>query len=430
MNESLLVSRLRDLVGSGARQRVVRAENGKDATPRSREHVAGVLGGTVCPVESGDCVVVDRWYASETVHGALTVGWCAESVRDNCKHLSVIGATAGDRLQSAEPNIQFFDLETTGLAGGAGTYAFLVGFGAFINSSFRTRQFFLTGYGTEGSLLSAVADWMATVDVLVSFNGRAFDAPVLETRYLFQRLPVPFSDLPHVDMLHASRRLWGGDDGCSLRILEQALAGVSRNGDIPGSEIPARYVHYARTGDARGLVPVFEHNRLDLLSLAVLTSIAVRLVEDGASGTRDARECLGLGRLFERVGLNDRATPCYARVASDRATDAREIRVEALRRLARRWRRERRHAEAADAWQQILALGAAAPAVTREATHALAVHHEHRSGDLHIARDFAVRAIAAAASDTHRTEARYRLTRLDRKLGLEKSNVARALFNG
>ena len=178
------------------------------------------------------------------------------------------------------------------------------------------------------------------------------------------------------------------------------------------------------------LVPVFEHNRLDLLSLATLTSIAVRLVEDGASGTRDARECLGLGRLFERVGLNDRATACYVRAASDRTTDSREVRVEALRRLARRLRRERRHADAADAWQQLLVLGAAEQAGSREAVHALAVHHEHRSGDLHAARSFAVRAIAVAASDRHLTEARHRLARLDRKLGAKNIERGHALFEG
>ena len=440
MNGSSLRSRLRDLVSTGTRPTMVGAE---PAVPRSIGHVTEVLGGTVCEVAGGCCVVVDRWYTPDSLHGDLTVGFCAESVRRNLGHLSVLGAAPGGYIQSAEPTVQFFDLETTGLAGGAGTYAFLVGFGAFVNDSFRTRQFFLTGYGIEGPLLRAVADWMTTADVLVSFNGRAFDASVLETRYLFQRLPVPFSDMPHVDMLHASRRLWSGGEGCSLRSLEETLVGVSRNGDIPGSEIPARYVQYVRTGDARVLVPVFEHNRLDLLSLASLTSIAVRLVEDGARGTRDARECLGLGRLFERVGLNDRATACYARAATDRTPGAREVRVEALRRLARRLRRERRHSAAADAWQQILALGAAeqagsparqprwgALAVTREAVHALAVHHEHRLGDLHTARSFAVRAITAAASDTHRTEARHRLARLDRKLGMEHAERGRALFEG
>jgi hypothetical protein len=262
---------------------------------------------------------------------------------------------------------------------------------------------------------------MANAAMLVSFNGRAFDAPVLETRYLFHRLAVPFSETAHLDMLHVSRRLWGSEAGCSLRVLEEALAGVARTGDIAGAEIPARYVHYARTGDARPLCPVFEHNRLDLLSLAVLASVALRLVEDGAASARDARECLGLGRVFERVGLDDRAAACYAHAASSRTTGSPEIRVEALRRLAREMRHQGRHRDAADAWQQMLALGGGGHPALREAVHGLAVHHEHRSKDLQAAHSFATRAFVTAASKALRARARHRLARLNRKLGLFES---------
>jgi hypothetical protein len=310
----------------------------------------------------------------------------------------------------------FFDLETTGLSGGAGTFAFLVGCGGFVNGAFRTRQYFLAGYGAERPLLAAVAECLADADLLVSFNGRTFDAPLLETRYLFHRSSMPFADVPHLDMLHTARRLWNGDEGCSLRFLEGALAGVERRGDVPGPEIPMRYIHYVRTGDVRPLVPVFEHNRLDLLSLAVLTTIAVDLVEHGASATRSAPECLGLGRLYERAGLEAQAISCYARAASAEAGGDPEVRAEASRRLARRMRGARRHEEAADAWKDVLALAALDDELAREAARALAVHHEHRSKDLRAARLFAARAEAAATTEAHRNSARHRLARLDRKL--------------
>ena len=419
MDPPALTSRLRELVGAGAQH--AGRERDVSTVEHSLSRVTGILGGQLCELDGGFCVVVDRWYTPDTTHGGRTIGFCADAIRRYVKHLAVLGPSRGVEQPSNEPTLQFFDLETTGLAGGAGTYAFLVGCGTFVDGAFHTRQFFLTSYGAERPLLGAVAQWMANADMLVSFNGRAFDAPVLETRYLFHRLAVPFSKMAHLDMLHVSRRLWGSDAGCSLRVLEEALAGVARTGDIPGAEIPARYVHYVRTGDARLLCPVFDHNCLDLLSLAVLASVALRLVEEGAMSTRDARECLGLGQLFERVGLSDRATACYAHAASNRTKSSPEVHIEALRRLARGMRREGRHRDAADAWQQILAFGDGQHPALREAVHGLAVHHEHRSKNLQAARSFAMRAVVTAASETHRVQAHHRLARLDRKLGLFRS---------
>ncbi len=138
--------------------------------------------------------------------------------------------------------------------------------------------------------------------------------------------------------------------------LEGTLVGVTRRGDVPSAEIPVRYVHYVRTGEVKPLIPVFEHNRLDLLSLAVLTARAVDLVEQGASATRNAPECLGLGRLYERAGLEAQAISCYIRAASVDAGGEPDVRAEALRRLALRMRCARRHQEAADVWNDVLSL--------------------------------------------------------------------------
>jgi len=431
METSTLTSRLRRLVGVGVRPAIVRPEGKTDAVVRSVEHVTEVLGGMLRELEGGCCVVVDRWHTPEMFHGAFRIGQCAEHTRRAIDHLPVVGGTTPlntSRWGHAGTSILFFDLETTGLAGGAGTYAFLVGCGAFVEGAFHTRQFFLTGYGAERSLLAAVAEGMAGADVLVSFNGRTFDAPLLETRYLFHRVAVPFGGLPHIDMLPAARRLWSRAEGCSLRVLE-ALAGITRHEDIRGAEIPARYIHYVRTGDARLLVPVFEHNRVDLLSLAVLTSIAMGLVEQGAAATNGADQCLGLGRLYERARLHEQASTCYAQAASGHAAGSLDVRIEALRRLARRLRGARRYEDAAEAWQRILTLGAKEQALAREAAHALAIHHEHRSKDLHAARTFAVQAAGEATSQAHHAAARHRLARLDRKLGQENSTRARALFD-
>jgi hypothetical protein len=396
------------------------------SAPASPERAARLLGGDVCEIDGAHCLVVDRRYPPDAVYGAQTIGACAAVARRAAASLPLL---AGVPAGAAPSSVLFFDLETTGLAGGAGTYAFLVGCAAFAGDTFHTRQFFLTGYGAEPALLQAVARWMSPADLLVSFNGRTFDAPLLETRYQFHRAPVPFADRPHADLLLAARRLWDRGDGCSLRVLEEAIGGVTRHSDVPGSEIPARYVHYARSGDAGPLVPVFEHNRLDLLSLALLTARAADLVARGPAAAADAGECLGLGRLLARAGRLDEAAACDARAARDWPTAQPAVRGEALARLARRLRRTGRYLEAAEAWGALLALGLEAETTAREAARALAVHHEHRSKDLEAARAFAVRAARAAASDAHRSDARHRLARIDRKLDVRNGRNGGELFS-
>ncbi|HEU4693985.1 MAG TPA: ribonuclease H-like domain-containing protein, partial [Vicinamibacterales bacterium] len=214
-------------------------------------------------------------------------------------------------------NLLFVDLETTGLAGGAGSYAFLVGCGWFERGRFHIRQFLLSSFASERALLEAVSELAGTVDAVVTYNGKSFDLPLIETRYALNRVPTPFDGMPHVDMLHHARRLWHGDDDRHrLSSLESSLLGHEREGDVPGFEIPSRYFHFVRTGDARPLGAVFEHNRRDLLSLALLMSRAAQLLDEGVTAATTAREALGIGRLYERSGMTADALACYAR-ASD-----------------------------------------------------------------------------------------------------------------
>jgi hypothetical protein len=277
---------------------------------------------------------------------------------------------------------------------------------------------------------------------VVTFNGKSFDLPLIETRFLLHRLPTPFAALPHVDMLHPARRLWredepddGGDSltaradverpltgrqsggrGLGLSALEEALCGHIREGDVPGFEIPSRYFHFVRSGDARGLAAVMEHNRLDLISLAMLTARASQALEDGVSGARTGREALGMGRLYERAGMAREARAAYLRAAD--LSDADSLtRADAWRSYAVLSRRERRYQDAAEGWRCILELRRCPPAILREASEALAVHHEHRLRDLQAARSFALRSLSVQATASRRDATRHRLARLDRKLG-------------
>jgi hypothetical protein len=263
---------------------------------------------------------------------------------------------------------------------------------------------------------------------------------VLETRYLFHRLSSPCSQVPHVDVLHPARRFWGGDPmlGCSLIALERQLLGAQRVGDVPGMEIPGRYFQFIRSGNAQPLADVFEHNRLDLLSLAGLTARLLTLVADGPGSTDDEREALALGRIYERAA-DTRAEAAYER-AVELATAALQrggrrrsgtewmstpqgVRVEALRALALTLRRARRFAEAAVYWRQLVDLSGCPQPIKREATEALAIHHEHRERDLAAARMFALKSLEVGAETAWGDAVRHRLARIERKMMVSERSL-------
>ncbi|MDE3153974.1 MAG: ribonuclease H-like domain-containing protein [Acidobacteriota bacterium] len=448
MEPSRLGSRIRDVLRQGGAHPVPAAEPPDAAVaPPARAAAAGeailrALGGVFegATDAATACVVVEREYEGRGRHGDDVIGEYARQARALIGHAGLLSGRLDDLVRLP---LLFFDLETTGLSGGAGTHAFLVGCGFFDGDAFRTRQFFLTSYAVERRLLTSVATELAGAGALVTFNGKTFDLPVIETRYLFNRLAVPSADLPHLDMLHPARRMWRGlrDDesrhvegedeapsGCSLGALEQAVLGFRRTGDVPGSEIPARYFQYVRTGEAGPLAPVLEHNRLDLLSLAGLTVRALRLIDGGPAAARTARECLAIGRMYERAGRSDDAAGCYERAAGwGRGTGV--IRVEAVRRLAALHRRARRHAEAAGLWEALVRDEDCPPGVAREAAEALAIHHEHRSHDLLAARRYARRCLTHTGTRAEQ-QARKRLARVERKLEGAESRRPGGLLAG
>jgi uncharacterized protein len=289
------------------------------------------------------------------------------------------------------------------------------------------RQFLLPGYQHERWLLAEVAAWAATRGAIVTFNGKSFDVPLIETRYLFHRVPFPLNGMTHVDMLHPARRLWRGrgagagvaDASCSLGTLERLLGGVHRVGDVPGFEIPGRYFQFVRDGNARPLEAVLEHNRLDLVSLAMVMARALTLIDRGPGVARDAYECLGLARLYDRAGRLDDAEAAYLQAIEqfDRLGRDPETCGEAWRRLAYCRRRAGRVREAAAAWQRLADLPRCPALLRREAREALAIFHEHRARDFETAQAHARALLQEEPSARGRADAEHRLRRLERKLG-------------
>lgn len=163
-----------------------------------------------------------------------------------------------------------FDTETTGLAGGTGTRAFMIGAAQWeADGRFRLRQLTMATMAAETAMLRTFAGWLREDHVLVSYNGKSYDAPLLATRYRLARMPNPLLGLQHFDLLHPVRRRWKGTwENCRLATAERQLLGVVRDDDLPGSEAPAAWLTYLRGGSATNLLRVAHHNAQDLRSLA------------------------------------------------------------------------------------------------------------------------------------------------------------------
>jgi DNA polymerase III epsilon subunit-like protein len=460
-----LSSRLRAIVRTGPprplRELTYEPDTGGYEGPIDISRVGAILGGRTAETPFGHCLIIDRRYEADRFHGGVRIGECDV---DDARSLAILdpalSPARGDGGQTPPPGgtgqtpplgdggqtpasaagqrTIFIDLETTGLSGGAGTVAFLVGCGYFDFGAFQVRQFLLTSYASERALLSAVADFFQGADLIVTYNGKTFDVPVMETRWLFHRLQMPLERVPHFDMLHPARRLWrsrgraaaGDDGGCRLSTLERTLLNMTRVGDVGGFEIPGRFFQFLRSGDPRPLEPVLEHNRLDLVSLAAVMSRGLQLAREGDTACRDCAEALALGRVYERAAADGRyaggddmmvrAERCYRRAAETRDAD---VRGEALYRLALRHRRDRRFAEAAAIWREVIELTeprgvrriAGLAELRQFAVEALAIHQEHRERDLARARELALFALEEA--DGHRADdIRHRLARLNRKI--------------
>ncbi|MGI9073455.1 MAG: ribonuclease H-like domain-containing protein [Bryobacteraceae bacterium] len=254
--------------------------------------------GQVVENKFGQHFQTERLFASHKNHGSADVGALADLPDD---FLEVLGN--GDLRTTPPCRWAFLDTETTGLAGGSGTYAFLIGGGRITPEGFKVRQFFMREYAEERSILAALEAHLSDFDVLITYNGKSYDQPLLETRYLLTHQKPPFARLAHLDLLHGARRLWKlRIADCRLMQLEEQILGVYRDGDLPGELIPYVYFEYLRSHEARRLVPIFHHNAMDILTLACLTAIvpAAFRATDSESlarvGVRRGEDLAGIAR--------------------------------------------------------------------------------------------------------------------------------------
>ncbi|PKN35600.1 MAG: hypothetical protein CVU61_01905 [Deltaproteobacteria bacterium HGW-Deltaproteobacteria-19] len=249
-------------------------------------------------------------------------------------------------------DLLFLDTETTGLAGGTGTVAFLIGLGWFEGSRFVLRQLFLRDYAEERAALAHLTELASSRKALVTFNGKAFDINLLAARFVMNRLPNPLECFPHLDLLHPSRRLVGRRlENCRLGTLEAALLGLLREDDLPGSEIPERYFRWLRTRDGRLLGDIFRHNRLDIISLAALAVHLSELILPEPPPAADPRDLLSAARLLADRGERAGAEEILGRLTMHGSgLHSREARAQ----MSLLCKQARRRDEAARLWREML----------------------------------------------------------------------------
>jgi uncharacterized protein YprB with RNaseH-like and TPR domain len=270
----------------------------------------------------------------------------------------------------------FLDTETTGLAGGTGTMAFLIGLGWFEDGHFQVRQILARDFGEEAAALACLKDVAAQKKFLVTFNGKAFDVNLLTTRFILNRMQSDLAGLPHLDLLHPSRRILGHRlENCRLVTLEADILGVVREGDMPGWEIPQRYFDWLRRRDPRLLIDIFEHNRLDVISMATLTAHLVDiLTAQSAKQHAHADDYLAAARLLLQRSNAQGVENILDIFQENSCTD---FSIGSKKKLAQLYKRTGHADEALLLWQQM----AACEPVDFYAVSELAKYLEHRACD-------------------------------------------------
>jgi uncharacterized protein YprB with RNaseH-like and TPR domain len=354
----------------------VGAENLPPPSPRKSYSIEKALGGQPLLTRQGETFVVEERRTTGSLHGQASLEISAR--------LHALADWAGEAHigELSAQDFAFLDTETTGLSGGTGTYAFLVGVGRFEDQNFHLAQFFLRDPSEEPAQLFALEEFLAPCKAIVTFNGKTFDLPLLKTRYILQGLQAPFGNLAHLDLLQLARRLWRNRlTSRTLANLEAQILGTTRGQeDVPGWDIPRLYMQYLRDGDPEPLKNVFYHNAMDVISLAALMNHMANMLDDpiGVGGEYGV-DLIALAELFESMGRLDTATRLYIHGLEheDAQTQRfpKHILLRAIQRLALIYKRRENWKEAVGLWQQAARHG------HLEAYLELAKCYEHRFSD-------------------------------------------------
>ncbi len=375
--------------------------------------VEEIVAGRFIDTGNGSTYLIEQDFPEAYIHGQV-------GLRITTRPMTIAEWAGVVEIADQNPeDLVFLDTETSGLAGGTGTFAFLVGAGRYTADGFHLAQFFMRDPLEESALLLALEEFIAPCRTIVSFNGKAFDIPLLETRYTLQGWKSPFRDFTHVDLLHLSRRLWRDRlPSRTLANIEVQILHASRTDEeIPGWMIPQIYFDYLRDGDARPLQRVFYHNAMDVVSLSALLNHASSLLEAPLSQpTVEMIDLAAIARLLEDLGHIDRAAELYALCLSSDLPE--DIHTDTLLRLALLHKHNNNYSAAIPLWEQ---------AASRRRIYAyeeLAKYFEHHALDLDLALKWTLEALEVLKTTSlpkpetlwWKAEFQHRLQRLQKKL--------------
>lgn len=271
--------------------------------------IENVVSGSDLNTIYGKTFQTHQVYPEDYLHGDILL--CATSNLDTLTRWAKIPAHS-PTLEASD--FIFLDAETSGLAGGTGTYSFMVGLGFFTANNFQVIQLFMRDPGQEAALLAALTHYVSNYKGVVTFNGKSFDIPLLNGRHVLNGLTSPFKEMFHIDLLPLARRIWRNRlDDRSLKNLETQILGLTRTQEeVPGWMVPELYFDYLKTQDARPLAGVFYHNLNDIVSLAALFKYTSRLLLYPLENPNtNSLDLIGIARLYEELGLLDVAIQVY-----------------------------------------------------------------------------------------------------------------------
>ncbi len=311
--------------------------------------VEELVNGEVISTPDGEVFQVKEYFPSHFRYGEMTLADILE-IPTYPAHL----LSKDERLKALDlRKALFLDTETTGLAGGTGTFAFMIGVGFFEGNGFLVRQFFMRDYSEERASLSLLKGLLESFQFLITFNGRHYDIPLLETRFILSRLSSKIREMPNFDLLYPSRRVWkGAYENCRLITLESRLLGMEREDDVPSEWIPYLYFDYLQKGDASKIHRIFYHNQMDILSMVALAGRIHLIYHDPqAAQPRKGIEHFALGRLFWEHSHPEKAIPCFE-IALERCDE--NLSWEVMRWLSMAFKKTGRGEKARSLWEEML----------------------------------------------------------------------------
>lgn len=371
------------------------------------------------PLEREPIQFFENPYPLDVRYGKITLSMGLDIKGDILAWLSKDGEFVNLDLSSA----LFIDLETTGLSGGTGVVPFLVGLGYYRDDRFYVSQYFLGELAEEERMIQEIDRFFSEMGFqsVVSYNGKGFDIPLLETRFILHRQPFLLSELPHLDFLYSARSLWKHKhENCRLFHLAREVVGADRAEDIPSAEIPWRYFQYLNTGSFELIEPILYHNQEDILSLlGVVVAGAQIFSEKGEEGFVDAMDLYGAGKVMEKIGEVEKSVKFFKKALDGQLSS--EVSLEAKKKISYHFKKNQDWESAVTVWKEMASL----ETVSKDQLFSfreLAMYLEHKKKRYEDAKKIAEEGyvLSMDLSSYYEKDFAHRMERLNQKMRRQK----------